>query len=147
MSRSMKNIVRCSSDDYSTLAAIWERSVRATHGFLSHKDLDDIKDALIPDYFPLVDLYAAVRPDGAIVGFTGLREEMIEMLFVDSDNIGRGYGSALLDFAMRNGATKVDVNEQNISALFFYQAKGFHVLSREETDDAGRPYPILHLSL
>ncbi|MBD5359047.1 MAG: GNAT family N-acetyltransferase, partial [Bacteroides sp.] len=41
----------------------------------------------------------------------------------------------------------VDVNEQNISALNFYLAKGFKVTGRDETDEAGRPYPILHLSL
>lgn len=72
---------------------------------------------------------------------------MIEMLFIDSDIRGRGYGSALMDFAMRQGATKVDVNEQNPSALNFYKAKGFRVVARDERDAAGMPYPILHLSL
>jgi len=54
---------------------------------------------------------------------------------------------ALIEFAKQRGVTKVDVNEQNPSALNFYKAKGFRVISRDETDDAGRPYPILHLSL
>lgn len=80
-------------------------------------------------------------------GFIGLHGEMIEMLFIDSDLRGRGYGSALMDFAMRRGATKVDVNEQNPSALSFYKAKGFRVVARDEMDAAGLPCPILHLSL
>ena len=57
------------------------------------------------------------------------------------------YGSALIEFAKQEGATKVDVNDQNLSALNFYKAKGFRIISRDETDDVGRPYPILHLSL
>lgn len=139
-------IVRCTEDDYNTLAAIWERSVMATHGFLKENDFKEIKAALIPDYFPNVDLYAIADHD-EYAGFIGLSPDSIEMLFIDSDRRGLGYGSALIEFAKRQGATKVDVNEQNPTALNFYKAKGFRVISRDETDDAGRPYPILHLSL
>ena len=69
------------------------------------------------------------------------------MLFIDSDLRGQGYGAALIEFAKRRGVTKVDVNEQNPSALNFYKAKGFRIIGRDETDEAGRPYPILHLYL
>ena len=109
-------IVRCNEGDYATLAGIWERSVRATHGFLREEHFQGIKDALIPLYFPSVELYAVVDQE-RYAGFIGLQGEMIEMLFIDSDLRGRGYGSALMDFAMRRGAAKVDVNEQNPSAL------------------------------
>lgn len=139
-------IVRCNEDDYRTLAAIWERSVMATHGFLKKNSFKEIKAALIPDYFPNVDLYAIADND-EYAGFIGLSSDSIEMLFIDSDRRGMGYGSALIEFAKRQGATKVDVNEQNPTALNFYKAKGFRIISRDETDDAGRPYPILHLSL
>lgn len=139
-------IVRCNEDDYKTLAAIWERSVMATHDFLKEDDFNEIKAALIPDYFPNVDLYAIADND-EYAGFIGLSSDSIEMLFIDSDRRGMGYGSALIEFAKRQGATKVDVNEQNPSALNFYKAKGFRIIGRDETDDAGRPYPILHLSL
>ena len=109
-------------------------------------DFNEIKATLIPDYFPNVDLYAIADND-VYAGFIGLRLDSIEMLFIDCDHRGQGYGSTLIEFAKRRGATKVDVNEQNPSALNFYKAKGFRVISRDETDDAGRPYPILHLSL
>lgn len=39
----------------------------------------------------------------------------------------------------------IDVNEQNQSAKAFYQVMGFEEYARSEVDDAGRPYPILHL--
>lgn len=139
-------IVRCYEDDYRTLADIWERSVSASHKFLKEKDFNEIKEALIPAYFPNVALYA-IADNGVYAGFIGLSPDAIEMLFIDSDRRGQGYGSVLIEFAKQRGATKVDVNEQNPSALNFYIAKGFHVISRDETDDAGRPYPILHLSL
>lgn len=142
----MLRIVKCDRDDYEMLVGIWERAVRATHHFLDELAIDEIKAALIPDYFPNVELWA-VADDEAVAGFIGLGGDMIEMLFIDSDRMGRGFGSALIDFAQKRGITKVDVNEQNPSALAFYQAKGFRVTGRDETDEAGRPYPILHLSL
>lgn len=118
----------------------------ATHDFLKKNSFKEIKAALIPDYFPNVDLYAIADND-EYAGFIGLSPDSIEMLFIDSDRRSMGYGSALIEFAKRQGATKVDVNEQNPTALNFYKAKGFRIISRDETDDAGRPYPILHLSL
>ena len=139
-------IVSCDKGNYAELTRIWERSVRATHDFLDEEAILEIKAALASDYFPNVDLYA-VSHGGIPVGFIGLRSDMIEMLFVDSDSRGRGYGSALIDFAKQKGATRVDVNEQNPAALAFYLSKGFSIAGRSSTDSAGRPYPLLHLSL
>lgn len=139
-------IVRCAEEDYETLAGIWERSVMATHSFLKEDDIFEIKAALIPDYFPNVDLHA-IADNGVYAGFIGLSPDSIEMLFIDNDLRGQGYGFALIEYARQRGATKVDVNEQNPSALNFYKAKGFRIILRDETDVAERPYPILHLSL
>ncbi|MDE7473372.1 MAG: GNAT family N-acetyltransferase, partial [Muribaculaceae bacterium] len=129
-----------------TLSSIWERSVRATHDFLDEDTIEEIKAALEPSYFPNVELYA-VSHNGSLTGFIGLRNDMIEMLFIDSHSRGQGYGSSLIEFAFDRGATKVDVNEQNPLALAFYRSKGFKIIGRDNTDEAGRPYPILHLSL
>lgn len=139
-------IRECVRDDYSSLVQIWERSVRATHDFLTETAIVEIREALVPLYFPNVDLYA-VEDQGVLQGFIGLSESIIEMLFVDNGSRGKGYGSLLVDFARQQGATKVDVNEQNPSALGFYSAKGFRIIGRDEVDETGRPYPILHLSL
>ena len=142
----MLKIVECNIDDYPMLVGLWERSVRASHDFLDNNTIAEKKKALIPDYFPHVDLYAG-WDNGLLVGFIGLSDAMIEMLFIDSDSRGRGYGSTLIEFAIKNGATMVDVNEQNPPAIAFYRSKGFKITGRDATDDAGRPYPILHLSL
>lgn len=139
-------IIHCYKEDYETLVGIWERSVKTTHYFLKDEDFKEIKSALIPEYFPNVDLHA-IADDGVYIGFIGLSPDSIEMLFIDPDRHGQGYGSALVEFAKRHGATKVDVNEQNPSALNFYKANGFRITGRDETDESGRPYPLLHLSL
>lgn len=142
----MRKIIECSEGEYETLCEIWERSVRASHGFLTDKAVLEIKAALIPDYFPAVRLYA-VEDDSRLTAFIGLAQDRIEMLFVDASMRGMGYGTALIGFARDNGARFVDVNEQNPAALRFYLDAGFHIIGRDETDGAGRPYPILHLSL
>lgn len=142
----MQKIVKCNKEDYTMLSAIWERSVRATHDFLDEDTINEIKAALVPNYFPNVELYA-VSHNGSLSGFIGLRDNMVEMLFIDSHSRGQGYGSSLIEFALDRGATKVDVNEQNPLALAFYRAKGFKIIGRDTVDDAGRPYPILHLSI
>ena len=43
----MIKIERCNTKDYATLVEIWERSVRATHTFLSESDIIQIKESLI----------------------------------------------------------------------------------------------------
>lgn len=142
----MKEIVKCTPADYETLAGIWERSVRNTHDFLSEKDIVEIRGTLVPTCFPAVDLYA-VKDNDTLTGFIGTSADRIEMLFVDSCCRRQGYGSMLIDYAKRAGCCMVDVNEQNPAALDFYLRKGFHVVGRDGTDDCGRPFPILHLSL
>lgn len=142
----MRKIIECNEGEYETLCGIWERSVRVSHGFLTDKAVLEIKAALIPDYFPAVRLYA-VEDDGRLTAFIGLADDRIEMLFVDASMRSMGYGTALIGFARDNGARFVDVNEQNPAALRFYLDAGFHIIGRDETDGAGRPYPILHLSL
>ncbi len=136
----------CDKADYPALVDVWERSVRATHTFLSDEAINEIKAELAPCHFPNVNLYV-ITLDGVISGFVGLVKDKIEMLFIDDDRRGRGLGTQLINHAVNLGARLDDVNEQNPKAFEFYKAKGFHVVSRDELDEAGRPYPILHLSL
>ena len=41
---------------------------------------------------------------------------------------------------------RVDVNEQNVRAVGFYERLGFRQIGRSPLDSAGMPYPLLHLS-
>lgn len=142
----MNRIEPCNEKDYQTLVEIWERSVRATHEFLTEKDITDIRKSLIPIYFKAVNIYVIFDED-IITGFIGLSGHNIEMLFIDPGHMGKGLGTQLIEFAKSLGVDSVDVNEQNPKALGFYQSKGFHVVSRDEFDGDGKHFPILHLSL
>lgn len=133
--------------DYPALVAIWRSAIDATHDFLADADRDEIETHLATDYFPAVDLSVA-EVGGRPVGFAGTLDGALEMLFVDATQRGNGIGTALLTHAItEHGVTRVDVNEQNASAAGFYAQRGFEVVGRSATDDAGRPYPILHLRL
>lgn len=133
--------------NYPRLVEIWRGAVDATHGFLAEEDRDEIESRLASDYFPQVDLWVAER-DGDIVGFAGISDGALEMLFVDAVHRGAGIGSALLAFVVaKHGVTALDVNEQNDSAAEFYRRRGFVVVSRSDVDDQGRPYPLLHMIL
>lgn len=133
--------------EYPALVAIWRSAVDATHDFLTDTHRDEIESRLQSDYFPAVTLSIA-ELDGRLVGFSGVLDGKLEMLFVDATQRGGGIGTALLSHATTElGATEVDVNEQNVSAAGFYAHRGFEVAGRSETDDAGRPYPLLHLRL
>ncbi|PLX92501.1 MAG: GNAT family N-acetyltransferase, partial [Desulfuromonas sp.] len=61
---------------------------------------------------------------------------------------GKGIGALLVAYAINaQGATNVDVNEQNGQALGFYQHLGFSVTGRSPVDGQGKPYPLLHMAL
>lgn len=138
----------CDERDYAKLVGIWERSVRASHDFLTDDDIAEIRSKMASCYLPAVKLTAiSPTPAGELCGFIGIADGKIEMLFIDSDFRGSGFGSALLRYALDEGATLVDVNEQNPAATEFYLSHGFHIVGRDESDDAGRPFPILHLSI
>ena len=139
-------IVEACVEDYETLAGVWERSVRATHHFLTEQDILHFRERIMDCYFPQVELWKYVE-DGKVCGFIGL-SDTIEMLFVDPDCFRRGIGSRLLAFAVtEKGMTRVDVNEQNPGAMAFYRAHGFEPVSRSETDSEGNHFPIIYHSL
>jgi len=134
--------------DYPTLIDIWERSVRATHDFLSERDIEELRPLILGSYFDAVELTSAVTATGRIVGFCGVQGGNIEMLFIDPDARGQGVGRLLVRRAITTqGATKVDVNEQNPQALGFYEHLGFDVVGRSPLDGQGKPYPLLHMVL
>lgn len=135
--------------DTAALLDIWERSVRATHRFLTEDD--------IAFYHPLVKqgLEALecwlTEAEGGVAGFMLLNGPRVEALFVDPAHMGKKIGTRLLskarELAGPGVALRVDVNEQNPDALRFYLARGFKQEGRSEIDTAGRPFPLLHLRL
>ena len=133
---------------YDELVPLWEASVRSSHSFLSEIDIRFYKALLSKEYFPAVRLYMIRNNDGLVLAFMGVSDELIEMLFVHPDAQGKGYGKALIDYAVwKKHIYKVDVNEQNTSAFNFYRRQGFKVIGRDDTDAYGKPFPILHMQI
>ena len=138
-----------SKNEFPTLLTIWESSVKATHHFLKPGDIETIKNIIVEkEIFSLVNLICIRNSDNQIVGFLGIAEDKIEMLFIDPEYIGKGLGKKLLLHGIVDlQATKVDVNEQNENAVKFYEHFGFKTISRSELDGQGNPYPVLHMEL
>ncbi|AMD87343.1 GCN5 family acetyltransferase [Actinomyces radicidentis] len=135
-------------EDHPALVRVWRSAVDVTHDFPAVADRDGIEACLAPDYLPAVELLVAEAPDGRVLSFAGVLNGALEMLFVDAAEHGTGVGSALLVRAVREHAvTRVNVNEQNPAALAFYLRRGLEAVGRSETDEAGRPYLLLHLRL
>ena len=140
-------IEQADAGDYQALIALWEASVRATHHFLQEADITALKPLILKHYFAAVDLVCA-RGEEEIAGFCGVHNGNIEMLFIAPEARGRGVGRLLVAHAIqRQGARRVDVNEQNAQALGFYQHLGFEVTGRSPLDGQGKPYPLLHMAL
>ncbi|WP_429065890.1 acetyltransferase [Aeromonas bestiarum] len=141
-------IEQAKTQDYPTLIALWEASVRATHHFLPEAEIDALKPLILEHYFAAVDLVCGRDEAAGIVGFCGVHDGNIEMLFIAPEARGCGVGRQLVDHAISHqGATRVDVNEQNGQALGFYQRMGFVVTGRSPLDGQGKPYPLLHMVL
>jgi putative acetyltransferase len=133
--------------DYEKLITVWESSVRATHHFLSERDIIAYRSLILNEYFDQVKLYA-VKIGEEIMGFIGIHEKSIQMLFIHPDVRGKGLGKRLVEFAKKeHDAYLVDVNEQNEQAVGFYQKLGFTTFERSEVDGAGKPFPILSMAL
>lgn len=127
------------------LLVIWETSVIKTHLFLTKEDIQTIKIDVKTALETVENLYVFYDDKKHIQGFIVIEKQKVEMLFVDANVRGQGIGKQLLLFAIAHFDVRyVDVNEQNQQAVEFYYHMGFQQQSRSESDDQGRPFPILH---
>jgi putative acetyltransferase len=139
-------IVKISAPEYPEVVEVWEASVRATHHFLKEEDIHYFKPLILHEYLKVVDLRGVKDDQQNIIGFLGVAEGKIEMLFIHPDARGKGVGKGLVEYALQHmNVTQVDVNEQNEQAVGFYEHMGFKTISRSELDSLGMPYPILHM--
>ena len=129
------------------LVSLWERSVRATHLFLSEAEIREIKP-FVPQAIAGVGTLVVAEKNGAPAGFMGVEDGRLEMLFLDPDARGQGLGRELLSYGIeRLGVTELTVNEQNPQAVGFYEHMGFETYRRSDLDEEGRPYPLLYMHL
>ena len=139
------SIRRSRHDEGKKLIGIWRRSVDATHDFLSKEYRAELED-LVSAFLPEAPLWVAVTEKDEPVAFMLLTGEHMDALFVDPTVRGCGVGKLLIEHALTL-APKLTTNgnEQNEQAGGFYKKMGFKVTGRSETDDLGKPYPLLNL--
>ena len=127
------------------LLKVWDASVRASHHFLTEADITRLTPQAEGALRHIETLW--VMKDGRRpVGFMGVQERKMEMLFLHPDYFRKGLGKALVQRAFDElGVELVDVNEQNPDAKRFYEQMGFNVFKRNECDSEGNPFPILEM--
>jgi len=134
--------------EHKNVVELWEYSVRATHHFLKEEDIEYFKSLILNTYLDTVELRCIRNNDKKIVGFIGVADHYLEMLFVNPEYRGKRIGKTLLAYSINQlDITKVDVNEQNEQAVGFYKYYGFETIKRSELDSSGKPYPTLHMEL
>ena len=131
-----------------SLIEIWEASVRATHLFLSDAEIKHIKE-YVPEALSAVGhLIIAENEWDVPVGFMGVENGRLEMLFLLPEERGKGLGTQLIQYGIQNyGIKEVTVNEQNPQAIGFYKHFGFETYKRTDYDEEGNPYPLLYMKL
>lgn len=132
------------------LLEIWEKSVRKTHTFLTKEEILKIKE-YVPGTICDVETLLILREDDKnshLLGFMGIENKKIEMLFLSPDARGKGFGKMLVQHGIENfSAAEVTVNEQNPNAKGFYEHLGFKTYKTSATDEQGNPYPIAWMRL
>lgn len=73
------------------LVDVWERSVRATHAFLSEQEILAIRE-FVPQALSGVETLVVALEGGAPLGFMGAQAGRLEMLFLAPEARGRGLG-------------------------------------------------------
>ncbi len=132
----------------SDLCVVWNSSVRATHDFLAGEDILQIERYVPTALKGVPDLVVARGSLGEPIGFMGVNDCTLEMLFVSDSSRGMGVGKRLLEYGIeRLGVRKLTVNEQNPLARGFYEHLGFEVYDRSDVDEQGMPFPLLYMRL
>lgn len=128
------------------LLKVWESSVRATHLFLSENEIENIKKYVPQALKEIPQLFIVENKKEVPVGFMGIVEQHLEMLFIAHEERGKGFGKRLLQYGVEKySVSDLAVNEQNPLAKGFYEHMGFTVYKRTALDEQGNPYPLLYM--
>ncbi len=130
------------------LTELWEKSVKATHLFLSDKEIEEIKKYVPQALNGIAHLIVTENDRNFPVAFMGVEEQKLEMLFITPEERGNGLGKRLIQYGIDNYSIKeLAVNEQNPLAKGFYEHMGFQVYKRTDHDEQGKPYSLLYMRL
>ena len=130
------------------LLDVWEDSVKSTHLFLSNEEIENIKKYVPQAICGVSHLVMIENENNIPIGFMGIEDRKLEMLFNKNRKRGQGLGKQLLNYGIEKyNVNELTVNEQNSNAKGFYEYMGFKTYKRTELDEQGNPYPILYMKL
>ena len=139
------NIRPYRNEDEDELIERWFRSTVEGQSFLSQEFWESVKPLIREVYMPMAETWVA-EGDGKILGFISLLDNVIGGLFVDTDQQGKGIGTALIKHAekIRPQPLSVEVFEKNEKARSFYEKCGFSFGEKKLQDESGEVVYILH---
>jgi len=144
----IKEIEDNNTSSINQLLEIWEDSVRATHLFLSDEEIENIKKYVPQALKEVSHLLIIENENNEPIGFMGINNTKLEMLFIKNSEREKGFGKQLVQYGIKNyKVDEVTVNEQNPKAKGFYEHIGFKTYKRTELDEQGNPHPILYMRL
>lgn len=130
------------------LVNLWENSVKASHLFLSNKEIKKIKKYVPQALREIEHLIVETDKTENPIAFMGIYKNKLEMLFISLVHMKTGLGRKLIEEAIENySVNELVVNEQNPKAKGFYEHLGFKVYKRNPIDEQGNQYPILFMHL
>lgn len=120
-------------------ADIWLAASLAAHDFIPRPYWEGNRQAMAERYLPASVVRTAFR-DGAIVGFSAVRGDALEALFVHPDYWNRGVGKELLGALFTEHARlELNVYTNNQRAVDFYRRAGFRETARGLCPHTGEP--------
>ena len=95
------------------LLNVWESSVKATHLFLSESEIENIKKYVPQALKEIPFLIIAENENQIPIGFMGIVEQHLEMLFISPEERGKGLGKELLKY----GIKKYSINDLAVNEI------------------------------
>ena len=115
---------------------------------LSQFEIEKIKQ-YVPQALKEIEHIIVVKNEkNNLIGFMGIENTKLEMLFIKDSERGKGIGKKLLQYGIEKyNINELTVNEQNPNAQGLYEHMGFKTYKRTKLDEQGNPYSILYMRL
>ena len=124
------------------LLEVWERSVRATHLFLSDGEIRQIKEYVPQALGGIEHLIIAEDGAGRPAAFMGIENRTLEMLFLSPEERGRGLGKRLPQSGTEKyGNERHTVHETEPQTRGTADTTGLQLYQTQNHDDQGPPQP------
>lgn len=125
--------------DLNCVVDLWYKGSIEAHDFIDRNYWKSEKENMKSIYLPMAQTYV-ISNEGKIVGFVSMVDTYLAALFIDSNDQGKGYGKALLNYVKRkHPLIHLKVYKQNTYAIRFYKRNGFiikeHQIDEQTTEE------------